>query len=379
MAARPRHGFTLIELLVVLAIISLVSVAVLKVLLPAYASHQLTSAASGIQAAIHQAKDKAMGSGNFAGFRLIPDPNFPIVMQAPPNQNLIDFTAPIAYSRWEPLETPPSYSNGLVSCFPASVPALGQPSAVLILEQSMKDGQNPPQLAEPTSWWWTIRIGERVSIGSGREYTVVGPQVTQTPENFVNTGPPGTVSTLNRGDGPAEYLFLVNGVDDDGDGYIDNGYNGIPPTMMPNAYEAETWQIGLQNGIVAAHYSIARRPAPASNGAGYALPGGYVVDLARSKLSPDPTTGSIDVIVDASGKLVQVQQYSNPASIGVSGNWLIFWVCSNAEVGISPVPDGSFPVTGESLMVGANGRSGRVSILDPNGMAWPYVAIMQGQ
>ncbi len=53
---------------------------------------------------------------------------------------------------------------------------------------------------EPTSWFWNIRIGDKIRIGnSGQYYTVIGPMTQPNPELFVNDGPAGT-SPLTRAD-----------------------------------------------------------------------------------------------------------------------------------------------------------------------------------
>ena len=57
----------------------------------------------------------------------------------------------------------------------------------------------PPIPNSPTSWFWNIRVGDKLQINNaGPWYTVVGP-MTQTAatgnsELFVNVGPPGTQS-----------------------------------------------------------------------------------------------------------------------------------------------------------------------------------------
>jgi hypothetical protein len=55
----------------------------------------------------------------------------------------------------------------------------------------------------PTSWFWNIRLGDKIQINhAGPWYTVVGPmtqtQATGNSEMFVNAGPPGTQSPLER-------------------------------------------------------------------------------------------------------------------------------------------------------------------------------------
>ena len=94
------------------------------------------------------------------------------------------------------------------------------------------------RLNKPTSWFWNIRVGDKLQInGSGLWYTVVGPMVV-TPQQgnselFVNVGPAGTpvaVSMIMQGrPSPVypEFLFLVNGLDDNKNGWIDEGYDGV--------------------------------------------------------------------------------------------------------------------------------------------------------
>ena len=100
----------------------------------------------------------------------------------------------------------------------------------------------------PTNWWWNVRIGDKIQInGTGQAYTVVGPLTVcpqnpatpnQNPELFVNDGLPGTASGLvriyangnnnaNQVTAHVEFLYVVNGQDDDGDGYIDDGFDGV--------------------------------------------------------------------------------------------------------------------------------------------------------
>ena len=77
-------------------------------------------------------------------------------------------------------------------------------------------------LNNPTSWYWNIRVGDKLQIdGSGLWYTVVGPMVL-TPQDgnselFVNVGVAGKKSPFSDTQGNPgvavnpEFLFLVNG------------------------------------------------------------------------------------------------------------------------------------------------------------------------
>ena len=64
---------------------------------------------------------------------------------------------------------------------------------MLYLEQEVFiDFNHGLLLNPPTSWYWNIRIGDKVRINnSGIYYTVVGPMQIPNPELFVNVGEPG--------------------------------------------------------------------------------------------------------------------------------------------------------------------------------------------
>ena len=88
------------------------------------------------------------------------------------------------------------------------------------------------------------------------------------PELFVNVGPQGTIFTVSdsvtgqnlpsaTGDSPlarayldssgnpflktVQFLILVNGVDDDGDGYTDNGWNGADENLNGTPDDLLEW------------------------------------------------------------------------------------------------------------------------------------------
>ena len=207
-------------------------------------------------------RDSALHSGTPSGIRLLPDPAFPLVYL--PNGQ-IDPTQPLAANRIIPIESAPEYSEGQVSivipnalstttnAYSLSIPypqlngggyypsggysaRLGSTATtgnVLMVKEIVAAGN---VLNEPTSWFWNIRVGDKLQLnGSGIWYTVVGPMVV-TPQQgnselFVNVGPPGSQSPL--GDTQAgtsvfpEFLFLVNGIDDNKNGWTDEGYDGV--------------------------------------------------------------------------------------------------------------------------------------------------------
>ncbi len=89
----------------------------------------------------------------------------------------------------------------------------------------------------PTSWFWNIRIGDRIQINNaGPWYTVVGPMavgpLNGNSELFVNVGPPGVRVPDSSGTTAGnlyhpDFLFLVNGQDDNNNGWVDEGWDGV--------------------------------------------------------------------------------------------------------------------------------------------------------
>ncbi len=317
---KDKRGFTLVELLVVILIILIVSVAALPVVIPAVSHRQVSEAARILQGALVGAHDTAIHNNAPAGIRLLPDPAFNGIN---PNTGLLDPTLPLAANRIIPIEPAPDYSEGMVSIvkdtatgspFPfAAAVSMPYPNsmlntgngvitnAVLMVEECpINPSTGLPN--EPTSWFWNIRIGEKLQIGNaGQIYTVVGPmalgQNTGNPDLFINDGPPGQTPQLQRtylgptgqvGPFSVEYLFLVNGQDDaPQDGFVDNLWNaltfstlnnnGNSLTDLPTEFESETWlgtlaSLGpaLNNNVVVPGpgvnlaYTINRRPVPSA-------------------------------------------------------------------------------------------------------------------
>ena len=204
---------------------------------------------------------------------------------------------------------------------------------VLLLQES---GYNPsvyPAIPNPpTSWFWNIRVGDRLQINSaGPWYTVVGPMtVTGTTGNselFVNVGLPGTQSPLQalyaNGDQSIvyypEFLLLVNGADDNANGWIDEGWDGIDNNGDGNIDELAEWELEIWTGASASlaqnisnvPYVIRRRPAPAPNARQVAFPGQVVVDMTtwnntreRSRLPVNTYAGYVDILVNPDGSVV---------------------------------------------------------------------------
>jgi type II secretory pathway pseudopilin PulG len=420
----------LVELLVVVLIILIVSAAALPVVLPAYNHRQVSEAARMLQGALVGAHDSAIHGGGPAGIRLLPDPVLNGI-NTNPNSLLfgqLDPSLPFCANRYIPIEPVPDYAEGMVSIVkdnpqfpspftaPPPFPGLYYPTAqnpntgrfvsVLMVEEcpiGSVNGVSAPNA--PTNWFWNIRVGEKITIGnSGQIYTVVGPMaVTPNAGNsdwFVNDGPPGSKPLLQRNyllqpgggqSGPlnVEYLFVVNGLDDDVDGFVDNGWDGVDNNLDGNVdepaewTEPEQWQGSLGNlptamnaqGVIVPGngvnllYNITRRPVPSSKGREITLPSGVVIDLTtwsnpspeRSRLpfvasnlngirtvqvspSMNPYNGYVDILVNPDGTVVPTTLYSSPSSSGLGAAYYHFWLAERGDVVGTRVDNNGNPI-----------------------------------
>ena len=412
---RSSGGFTLVEMLVVITIILLVSAVTLPVIVPALTNRQVGESARILQAALSGARDAAIRANAPRGIRLLPDtaPGFNI----PPRYNSGTLAEPgvLTFSRMIPIEPGPEYhqgraqivsdtirindTTGTYTYYYSPYPYPGgtysnYPNGlytdntttvkgkVLRLEENAFTTGGIPN--NPTSWWWNIRVGDKLRIDdSGQYYTVVGPltiqpnninTLGQNPELFVNDGQPGNVratSSLQQNYGGnglvgIEFLYLVNGQDDDHDGYIDDGWDGVDNNMLngiddivtDNAsglpgsannygeWENEIWLGSLdgQNKTLTApkfdiRYTITRRPVPSPSAREIALPGATVIDATtwnstteRSRLPIDPANRTVDIMVNQSGEVVSTFPYSNPASFNITGSFYHFWIADRSDV-----------------------------------------------
>ncbi len=328
----------------------------------------------------------------------MPDPAFPLTYSNAPDFTFGTILAnlPLAANRIIPIEAAPEYSEGAVNIagggitlnipYPAingggNYPVLNNVTALggncLMVEESvvyLQAGQI--LLNEPTTWYWNIRVGDKIQLnGAGLWYTVVGPMVITpqsttiggvtyaNPELYVNVGPPGTQSPWGQVQAGVpvspEFLFLVNGVDDNQNGIIDEGFNGINDNPLNGNYvddlsewEAESWSSSaLAAGVLNLPYTIQRRPAPATNGRETALPTNVVVDLTtwnyayqeRSQFPPgvlNPYTGYVDILVYPNGTVVPTTIYSTPASFNMAGSFFQFWLAERSDV-VAPIVPGN--------------------------------------
>ncbi len=402
-----RRGFTLIELLVVIAIIGIVSAIGLTVV--SHGSTATAAAARSLQAALVGARDAAIATGRPHGIRLLLDPAFPISRLS---DGSIDPSKPLCANRIIPIEVAPDYSEGLVvgwganyesyrRGFPGKLPwssseVYPYPDRLLMIQECSVDLATSV-MRPPTSWFWNIRVGDRIQIGGvGTWYTVVGPMTTPNPEMFVNCGKPGVDFTGVRSPlvlflaesmqfVEGDYLFLVNGRDDDGNGFIDDGFDGIDNNhngLVDETAEGEEEKAGpdLRKTYLGEYpYVIRRRPSPSPGGIPVTLPSGTVIDLStwnttreRSRLPINTYSGEVDILVNARGEVVPSTIYSTPASTPFGPPFLHFWIGDRSDV-FDPDPTAtphlptlgadSGParsIKGTPYLVSMNARSGRI-------------------
>lgn len=449
---KSRQAFTLIELLAVLVIVAIVSVLALPTVVSALGHRQVSEASRVIYGAIAGARDEAINANRPSGIRLVADPNFSGIGPATittydpsgnptitpnPYAGVLDPNQILACNRIVPLVPAPSYSEGFVSIYPAySYPnSITNGLPCLILEQSLLSPDGLP--TPPTSWYWNIRVGDKIQVNNaGPRYTVVGPVVAPNPERFVNLGSPGTNPMLPTA-GPTiaygspssvvypDYLMLVNGADDNGNGWTDEGFDGVDNDgngVIDEVaeWEPEAWHGSLGGkGAVNVAYSIDRRPVPGPASRSMSLPSGVVIDLTtwganleRSRVGPfmNTTTGFVDIMVNPDGTIAPSSPYSSPSSFGMGSTFVHIWLANRSDllppsglqvpslpVGVigssaSPMPYPGPRILGDYAIVTIFTRSGKVSVSDnppfddPSSPSsgvynpgWPFLANQKGE
>lgn len=426
---RPRGGFTLVEILVVIAIVMLASIVALPTLLPLLNGRHLSEAARIFTASLAGVKDAAIRANEPRGLRLLPDPTMTIPALGNSNAGSLQ----LCYNRMVPIEPAADYSEGAVTIGPqitagalstmpnwppaypkgGSYGALFPPSpvgsgsttpSVLMVEESPFDGgyvtSGTPN--DPCSWFWNVRVGDKIRInGSGRSYTIIGPCTVSpwgttastqgNPELFVNVGPPGTTPPLVRQyynavtGAPSiaftpEFLFVVDGQDDNTNGWVDEGWdgydqnaNGIPDDIgeWSTIGEQEAWQGALatatltDNGTGASPsptwigfnnpkpnwqacvhnvtYTIQRRPVPTPGAREIFLPSNVVIDatgvnniaaiptMERSQILVEGGSLYCDIMMTPTGQFIPTTSYSTPTA-GSTLPFLHFWLTDKADV-----------------------------------------------
>ncbi len=274
-----RAAFTLIELLVVIIIIGLVSTAVILGAVWALGDHQLLASAQLLQGALVGARDAAIAANVPCGIRLLPS-----------------LANPDSLVQIMPLVTGARYTDGLVSTTPA--PTSPGP---LMLTGSL------------TNWGWNVRLGDRISWG-GRPYTVCGPMTIANNDLFINY-PPGQTT---------DYLQLTNGRDDDQNGFVDDGWDGVDNNNNGQVDEPAEWETETWTGppVTNAPYILTRRPIPGNPQSIVALSVG--VSLSASTLLVNPLSGMVDVMIRPDGTIDLSGPYAAPSAVGLGQAKTVF-------------------------------------------------------
>ena len=382
MHARRRkapRGFTLLELLVVVAIIALVSAIALPTVLPALNEARVSESARILQAILAGTRDTAIRANAPRGIRLLPDPIF----------NGIGGN-PLASNRIIPIEPGPDYTEGLVNNVNPKLPN-GNPNLLynfyqgtmvggkaynyLMISESGADPATPSVPNNPTNWSLNVRQGDKIRFNdSGAYYTVAGPingppfgpaagaGLSTNSERAIACSPASTVPLSSQAGWVPEFLFLTNGVDDNGNGWIDEqcdgidndgdgitdpGFNGLDDNGNGQIDEPAELAIGQGvNGALSGTefeqevflgsqasspplnepYTIFRRPVVSPGARETTLPSGVVIDLTtwnaaaasakptsltapvllpeRSRLPVDAATGYVDIMIDQTGRVI---------------------------------------------------------------------------
>lgn len=351
-----------------IAIILTLTAGAIATVMPMFTQRQITEGARSLQAGLVGARDSAIRNNRPSGIRFLPSTTLTVPAMGSGSQ---PGTQQLAYDRWIEIEPAGDYTEGKLSIIPftpdlsggdyvapypfqdrgtvypyghiQAAPYTKAVGTVLRVEeciyQENPDGSIIPN--NPTSWWWNIRVGDRLRLSNaGPAYVVVGPctinplnasTLGQNVEWYVNDGAPGTTSGLTRyygstpTEGHPEFLYLVNTVDDPSinldpvpdpsnppnfmtlrfarkDGYVNNGWDGrnndYINTFDEAAYyegdattpayygewEDETWQGAIATQFAAGSplkdlsYVIERRAVPKRNAREVKLPGGIVID-----------------------------------------------------------------------------------------------------
>lgn len=378
-----RGGFTLIELLIVITIILLVSAVALPTVLPALSHRQVSEAGRILQGALVGARDKAIHDGQPSGIRLLPDPAYYSLNST---TGAVDPTQPLAFGRIVPIGPAPDYQEGYCTAIPPAAyggtnlpytyalsagvsfawsAAPAYPNALMVCQSARTPGTGAPN--PPTSWYWNIRVGDKVQInGAGTWYSVIGPVSVATPEQFVNVGPAAPITgtspvpqlTTAVGSGSitdaVEYLFLVNMQDDNANGWPDEGFDGVDndgdglvdetscKISSVGEWEAEAWTGSMAaSPAVNVPYTISRRPVPNTDAREIALPTSMVIDATtwagsreRSRLPVNPYSGTVDLMVNPDGTVAYSGPYGVPTSYGFGDVFYHFWLAERQDVAI---------------------------------------------
>jgi hypothetical protein len=349
--------------------ILIVSAVALPMLTTSLDQQQMSGAATILQGALVGARDKAIHDGQPSGVRLLPDPAYPI---ARTSAGTVDPYAILAYSRVIPIDPVPPYAEGRCTAVPPQALAWGPlyapypitsqvlllwttapvfPHGLFLVQSPADPATGQPNA--PTSWFWNIRVGDKLQLNNaGPWYTIIGPMsvgpAQGNTEMCVNVGPAGPLSRLpvpSINGQPVEYLVLVNGLDDNKNGWVDDGFDGVDNDANgfiddQLEWESEAWSFAVLSQAPAdAPYTIRRRPAPGPGARAVALPTSVVVDATtnlltreRSRLPVNPYSGYVDVVLNPDGTVMPNLIYSSPSSIGVNDVFYHFWLAERADL-----------------------------------------------
>lgn len=335
----PRRAFTLIELLVVIVIIGLLAVATLPIVVPSLQQSSINAAARELQAELSVARDSATRGQAAHGIRFLPDPVDP----ARPNV--------LTSSRYVAIEQGPDYSEGLIKR--GFDPLIGYPPPLDLVTMTNPSNDIPYLVIRedkftvitvwgaipnaPTGWFFNLRQGDKIQLNdSGRVYTIAGPAghpaqpASFTPERFINFGG-GYMSAPNVPlPSPFEFLYVVNGNDDDNDGYVDEAFDGInnDGDVYPNAHPLALRPVidpgfnGIDdnlNGLIDEplemflHFNSDGTPIYPGNTYG-APNGGYVATPYPNEYEPESFVGTINLTNPAIRYSVQRRPVPIPGS-----------------------------------------------------------------
>ena len=148
-----------------------------------------------------------------------------------------------------------------------------------------------------------------------------------------------------------EFLFLVNGQDDNNNGWVDEGWDGVDNNNNQLTDDLAEWEPEALLGALGTHtsfgtsmpYTIQRRPVPTINAREVSLPSDVVIDASGWGLGTNERTrvpssafnafsGVIEIMINPDGSVVPTTLYSSPSSLGMSGAFYHFWLAERGDV-----------------------------------------------
>jgi hypothetical protein len=148
---------------------------------------------------------------------------------------------------------------------------------------------------------------------------------------------------------PVEYLLLVNSQDDNKNGWVDEGYDGVDNNADGQIDEIGEWETESWAGSVLTPsgvdlpYVVRRRPAPGPGSREVALPTAVVVDATtslltreRSRLPINRYAGYADIVLNPDGTVMPGSIYSSPSTFGMADAFYHFWLAERADLADAP-------------------------------------------